>query len=691
MTIKVENSTDGGRGMAWWKLGQHGAEEPSSEEIVARQTIWISPLQRLYLDRVIHVLALGVGGVSALWHVGAFTLIRSVGYHAQVALLMLDASLDSARLPNYTTHHDGIWYGLSWAFVVLLVGWGTPIRGRLRPIRRFCHLGALVVGLLLMENAILAFARLKPIRGLQTGLWPSLATLFVLLVLARALVSVFERQPKHAVPRLFRGVFILLGLGVCEWSLYVAATSSWFVGQSASMVDKAWLRALSLVTQLASYVPQARTFSVIDKLHALMHGIPDLKLDAQLPDLVVLNVLFFMAVYVVVLFFFFLSGLVRLEEMAQDSSWVRRVSNFVKGMFVGVTLKEKTSALRNNVGKRDYEPFLIVRGAYRFPRAWSFMRPAHKWGRYDASSALFVAGLFDQLGLVLRYRKRLDQTGGDDRSYFKDYISAPELQKDVVEDGGDLPLRFRQWCSELEFGGSDGIPNYIAMVCYKNPTNEPLWLLPTRAVGRHLSELLGRMPTESEAAFRRFDGIQYEEPGPVSGGGAIPKGDWRFVGESGARPAVKYDNVNGAVDLRMSWDINRTYIEVPGGQGGYEPAAKEVLGDIYRAISEASEDQRSVRKIIMRSGDVLLIDNERCLVARREPTASELVSPDFRLLPMTALLWLFGLVAAVVGIFPIIGPGLKSLSRSLNDAFESFIDPRWLRWTRVYYGLKPPR
>lgn len=249
---------------------------------------------------------------------------------------------------------------------------------------------------------------------------------------------------------------------------------------------------------------------------------------------------------------------------------------------------------------------------------WSKPKVDGQFSPWDALNAYRVSGLFSRLGAMTSMK-------ADSHEYYRDYTTCSDNEKDMLKDGGDLPLRFRQSSPELPFRPRGDKktpehlhPTFIAIVCMMNPIRDPIFVLPVASVIKRIPEVVelickeSDQPIDQESLGRKIDHcisslnnlgfIQFDKYDKMT-----------FVRLDADYPFP----IGRKIDLdkpwlgEMGWDINKFVI----GVGEEHAAHRELVRTIHMAIGLASDD---ARKIMPTAGDVLILDNRRALHCRRE-------------------------------------------------------------------------
>lgn len=289
----------------------------------------------------------------------------------------------------------------------------------------------------------------------------------------------------------------------------------------------------------------------------------------------------------------------------------------------------------------DHAPFLIIRNfnhtffsKFSNPERVLDQRAKHwtrdRWGFRHFLNAWAVAGLFFLVGAALARKK-----GAANEEFYRDYVTSPHRPKHAYTDGRDLPLRYRQSSTELDFRAEHGapdhrVPKFIAISCLANVIRDPIWLLPVKCVFERIPDVLRdfekqgqTLPSEEEIKhlfhtledphFEKFDKhILVERKVNQAPAGYFERPNSELKGQPVARDidSSKLWNVELALDINRI-EINDDYSEQ------YVHDTKRPLAILLEAIERADEAGDAYR-IVLNHGDLLLVDNRRALICRKE-------------------------------------------------------------------------
>lgn len=291
----------------------------------------------------------------------------------------------------------------------------------------------------------------------------------------------------------------------------------------------------------------------------------------------------------------------------------------------GVSFDKNSSRKMSKALKRVREgaalaPYLVIQEVlHRFYSP--FRKPENrKRCLRDIPNDVTVAGILYALGTELRSKRVGDE------AWYRDYISNHMKQKTMFSEGGDFHLRFRQAAPHLNFpdelGATSGeLPEMVAISCLKNPSKFPIFVLPIQSVvdsmPNAIASVRGKDPTFGETLedvfatlqqpvfpmFDNWDRQKLEAGGAAAGGG---------VGIMNT-PIIKEgpNSTEKRTDWLMAWDPNRIRVR----REEMDLKQRRALAVMLAAINLAAPRAAA---IYLRSGDVLVVDNQRALVSRRE-------------------------------------------------------------------------
>jgi hypothetical protein len=254
--------------------------------------------------------------------------------------------------------------------------------------------------------------------------------------------------------------------------------------------------------------------------------------------------------------------------------------------------RELKSKLRQILEEKNAYPFLIVSGLLPTGK---FMPPFRKiqGGCYD----IICSGLIHQCDCL---HKRAVEGKPPWRVFESDSI----MQKNVISDGKDMPLRYRQMTPERRMPHEAGVDNenvcarIVVFACVENSLEDPIWLLPVRTIIQGLSEGSKKFLTE-----RKFEFF----------------GTWSLktleASEKRGRKSVLVLGDQEDRDGYLSYDMDRFNLADEKLEEGHRVA----MAELNSIIEEKGRDESSgAIPIILRKGDLLISDNYRILHCRKE-------------------------------------------------------------------------
>lgn len=312
--------------------------------------------------------------------------------------------------------------------------------------------------------------------------------------------------------------------------------------------------------------------------------------------------------------------------------YTRWWSKFLNSPMLAGTVMRKLNALVARGGSS--EPFLVIRGYQSVPYR-PFRRPPdpadNDWSFGHFMRAKTAGVLLDLLGCVMR-AKRTDPHANE---LFRDYVSNFRSQKDHFTDGDDLPLRFRQSSPELHFHSPDRksdnahvfVPRFTVYSCLRNPIEDPIWVLPVASVLRYLSEAIAKVDgldrrndEEAMLAEKRAMECLRELKKPqfikydkfiISNSDGV-----HMVRRNRSQPVaiMQGGDFSDLSSVQMAWDSHKIFVadHEPG------PASNSYLAPISYLITAIQLASSEAREVHLAKGDVLVIDNLRALVCRKE-------------------------------------------------------------------------
>lgn len=321
-----------------------------------------------------------------------------------------------------------------------------------------------------------------------------------------------------------------------------------------------------------------------------------------------------------------------------DQSYLKLAASFGYPLF-SARARVMLEKLRSP-DERENVPFLLLRGFHHTflftvqdPEAVAEARSKRwakeRWNFRHILNAWAVACVFDMLGVVLARK-----FGAGIEQFYRDYVASPQRQKTQYTDGKDMALRYRQSAAELELSAHDPsteryVPKFIALSCLSNPIKEAVWILPVEAI----LEEMGAVLAESEAItdpevrdkelekifhiledhhFIKFD--RHTMIAPQTNGSTS-----YFI-----RPTYEKKGCALGQDLtpgklwaaELAFDQNRVEVRDEPDES-YVRDTKRPLAILIRAIRQA-DDRGLAIPVVMKRGDLLLVDNRRAMICRKE-------------------------------------------------------------------------
>lgn len=311
----------------------------------------------------------------------------------------------------------------------------------------------------------------------------------------------------------------------------------------------------------------------------------------------------------------------------------------------------------------DHAPFVVIKGFHA--SVWTVMDPntvytggntkdwaKQTWHLCHCLNAWAVAGLLRKLDVWLA-RKANPTT----KVFFKDYITDCTHTKDAYSDGWDLPLRYRQSASELrmdrEGNLEDHVPKFAAYSCLANPIKDPVWVLPVESVLEEVDgvvrdydkitdgtkrgdEVKKLFRTMGEALFEKYNRIEL----------ILRKngGEDRYIhypkpSDGGIRPLGKYLDIDKLWLAELAVDPNRIEVQDKSSDLNYINGIKRPLAILYKSIERADKKGKALR-IDLGRRDLLIIDNRRALICRKEYEPKRRVKPRLRKIRFRTRRWL---------------------------------------------------
>ena len=237
-----------------------------------------------------------------------------------------------------------------------------------------------------------------------------------------------------------------------------------------------------------------------------------------------------------------------------------------------------------------------------------------------------------KINLMLRYigADLRDETPDGD-NWKREYYTHPEGQQVTLWDEHDLPTRFRSFGPHLRWPRDSDVeqpnsvgeaPVFVAVEGVENPLQIPLYLLTVDdvfdAMARVAPQVFGAQMKSLSGEQARDNAIATLLRTPVPMFAKKDRKTLRALGGVDA-PEIPVLRDNAGV-LELRWDPNRILWERldPAANADVLQALALLIAAIdYCAANEAPEGPKA-RRIILSRGDVLIVDNQRTLVCRRE-------------------------------------------------------------------------
>jgi hypothetical protein len=241
------------------------------------------------------------------------------------------------------------------------------------------------------------------------------------------------------------------------------------------------------------------------------------------------------------------------------------------------------------------EPFLIIRGVF----SGKFLQASLTRTRNDdpqkadpeKSAALLQKRRYDLVASALiaatktDMRRKLEQD-----TPYRDYFTEVSAEINQFGDGTDMHLRYRTATPELPPAtkGLNTAARVIVFACIENPIADPIYLI-------RAEDVISKIPTEKKARlcepnFNIFD--KWTDEIDMHAG-------------AGSNKCILHDGTDW-----LSFDPNRV---CPAKIDAIHNATMRALLDSIQEVAETS-----ARKIVLRRGDALIVDNYRALTRRQQ-------------------------------------------------------------------------
>ena len=234
------------------------------------------------------------------------------------------------------------------------------------------------------------------------------------------------------------------------------------------------------------------------------------------------------------------------------------------------------------------EPFLVIRGIFSRRFLQASLTKKRKDDREKAEALLEKDHLVASALIAAtktELRRKLDT-----HTPYRDYITEVSAEINQFDDRPDMHLRYRTATPELPpaTAGLNTAARIIVFACIENPIADPIYLI-------RADEVINEMPAEKrnllyEPNFDIFDRWTPDirmQPGPGNNKSILHRGtDW------------------------LSFDPNRMC------PANIDTIYNSVMGALLQSIQKVATT--SARKIVLRRGDALIVDNYRALTRRQE-------------------------------------------------------------------------
>ncbi|MDZ4738320.1 MAG: hypothetical protein SGJ03_00245 [Alphaproteobacteria bacterium] len=224
-----------------------------------------------------------------------------------------------------------------------------------------------------------------------------------------------------------------------------------------------------------------------------------------------------------------------------------------------------------------------------------------KWYLKKSYYDLIGSGLLSELGAHHRSRTFTEEAA------YRDYFTAPGAEVDQFARDEDVPRRWRQAVPEFalvdEPSATSGAvtARYAVYFCVENPIQDPFWVLPVHHVIDALSESERAMLRH--VAYEFFD--HWNDDLSSRGLSSIQK-------ILGGEKVKLTPGQNQHYNKWMSFDANRLNLE----SGKTQQEERAAVGSLHRTLMAVAEEHAV--PIMLKAGDVLVVDNYRTLIRRTE-------------------------------------------------------------------------
>ena len=208
------------------------------------------------------------------------------------------------------------------------------------------------------------------------------------------------------------------------------------------------------------------------------------------------------------------------------------------------------------------------------------------------------------------------------------YRTNPAEQVTVLKENEDMRLRFRtasphlNWPDEGDDQGDFETAQHLVLQCVQNPLNLPVYLISVQDVVSRIDDAIAENRKEQGADLLDLD--REAVMSRLLTNAPVMFSRWntaamRHRDQTPNNQPILFDFSDDPEnpDYGIRYDVNRI------DWSSLDETDQELLfafASLYNAVELAGED---AARCVLRRGDALLIDNHRCLTARREFGASE--------------------------------------------------------------------
>jgi hypothetical protein len=260
------------------------------------------------------------------------------------------------------------------------------------------------------------------------------------------------------------------------------------------------------------------------------------------------------------------------------------------------------------------EPFLVVRGVFsrRFPQA-SLIRkleddddPDLKFPNRkkvgDRVTALLEKGHYNLVASALiaatetELRRKLDKDAP-----YRDYLTETTAEINQFIDGTDMHLRYRTATPEMPpvIGGENTAARIIVFACIENPIADPIYLI-------RVDDVIDELSARDEKSSTRNKNLLREQGFSIFDKWNAPQ----LSMQPGPNPNACILHDGPSETDWLSFDPNRI---CPATMDAVHNSA---IGALMESIQKVAATR--ARKIVLRRGDALIVDNYRALTRRQQ-------------------------------------------------------------------------